>query len=60
MEGDKMKIPCGLAAFDLDGTLLSSSHTLSPKNPRGTSGTRGERYSRGISIGEDAPFYPTD
>ena len=27
-----MKIPCRLAAFDLDGTLLSSDHTLSPKN----------------------------
>ena len=27
-----MKIPCRLAAFDLDGTLLNSEHTLSPKN----------------------------
>ena len=27
-----MKIPCRLAAFDLDGTLLSSEHTLSPEN----------------------------
>ena len=27
-----MKIPCRLAAFDLDGTLLNSEHKLSPKN----------------------------
>ena len=27
-----MKIPCRLAAFDLDGTLLNSEHTLPPKN----------------------------
>lgn len=27
-----MKIPCRLAAFDLDGTLLNSEHALSPKN----------------------------
>jgi Cof subfamily protein (haloacid dehalogenase superfamily) len=27
-----MKIPCRLAAFDLDGTLLNSEHTLSTKN----------------------------
>lgn len=27
-----MKIPCRLAAFDLDGTLLSSHHTLSDEN----------------------------
>ena len=27
-----MKIPCRLAAFDLDGTLLSSDHTLSSEN----------------------------
>ena len=27
-----MKIPCRLAAFDLDGTLLSSNHALSPEN----------------------------
>ena len=27
-----MKIPCRLAAFDLDGTLLSSEHTLSAEN----------------------------
>ncbi|MCE2400149.1 HAD family phosphatase [Candidatus Poribacteria bacterium] len=26
------KIPCGLAAFDLDGTLLNSEHKLSPEN----------------------------
>ena len=32
MEGDTLKIPCRLAAFDLDGTLLSSEHTLSPEN----------------------------
>ena len=28
----KMKIPCRLAAFDLDGTLLNSEHALSEKN----------------------------
>ena len=27
-----MKIPCRLAAFDLDGTLLNSEHALSEKN----------------------------
>lgn len=27
-----MKIPCRLAAFDLDGTLLNSDHELSPEN----------------------------
>ena len=27
-----MKIPCRLAAFDLDGTLLNSEHALSAKN----------------------------
>lgn len=27
-----MKIPCRLAAFDLDGTLLNSEHALSPGN----------------------------
>ncbi len=27
-----MKIPCRLAAFDLDGTLLNSDHDLSPEN----------------------------
>ena len=27
-----MKIPCRLAAFDLDGTLLNSEHMLPPKN----------------------------
>lgn len=32
MESDTKKIECRLAAFDLDGTLLSSDHTLSPKN----------------------------
>ncbi|MCG9131531.1 HAD family phosphatase [Candidatus Poribacteria bacterium] len=32
MEGKDVKIPCRLAAFDLDGTLLSSDHTLSPEN----------------------------
>ena len=32
METDTMKVPCRLAAFDLDGTLLSSAHTLSPEN----------------------------
>ena len=26
------KIPCRMAAFDLDGTLLSSNHELSPEN----------------------------
>ncbi len=29
-----MKIPCELAAFDLDGTLLSSEHAVSPENAR--------------------------
>ena len=32
MEEKDVKIPCRLAAFDLDGTLLSSDHTLSPEN----------------------------
>ena len=32
METDTTKVPCRLAAFDLDGTLLNSEHTLSPKN----------------------------
>ena len=27
-----MKIPCRLAAFDLDGTLLNSDHNLSAEN----------------------------
>lgn len=27
-----MKIPCRLAAFDLDGTLLNSDHNVSPEN----------------------------
>ncbi len=29
-----MKIPCELAAFDLDGTLLNSEHTVSPENQK--------------------------
>ena len=32
MEGESTKIPCRLAAFDLDGTLLNSEHVLPPKN----------------------------
>ena len=32
MVGETTKIPCCLAAFDLDGTLLSSEHTLSSEN----------------------------
>ena len=32
MEGENTKVPCRLAAFDLDGTLLNSEHTLPPKN----------------------------
>ena len=32
MEGEGRKIPCRLAAFDLDGTLLNSEHALSPEN----------------------------
>ena len=32
MEGEGTKIPCHLAAFDLDGTLLNSEHEVSPEN----------------------------
>ncbi|MDE0014134.1 MAG: Cof-type HAD-IIB family hydrolase [Candidatus Poribacteria bacterium] len=32
MESESTKIPCRLAAFDLDGTLLNSEHGLPPKN----------------------------
>ena len=32
MESDGEKIPCRLAAFDLDGTLLNSEHALSGEN----------------------------
>ena len=32
MEGEGTKIPCRLAAFDLDGTLLNSEHTLPSTN----------------------------
>ena len=59
MEGETVKIPCRLAAFDLDGTLLSSDHTLSPENREALRAISSERYSRRISIGKDAPFYST-
>lgn len=32
MESEGRKVPCRLAAFDLDGTLLNSQHALSPEN----------------------------
>ena len=32
MESEGVTIPCRLAAFDLDGTLLNSHHTLSAEN----------------------------
>ncbi len=32
MESEGAKIPCRLAAFDLDGTLLNSEHALSAEN----------------------------
>ena len=32
MEGEGTKIPCRLAAFDLDGTLLNSEHAVSSEN----------------------------
>ena len=32
MESEGVKIPCRLAAFDLDGTLLNSEHALSTEN----------------------------
>ena len=32
MESEGAKVPCRLAAFDLDGTLLNSEHALSAEN----------------------------